>query len=102
MSSGAVDQRLSAKKRRGLTILPRTRLGWWAVGLAAAFFPLVLAWTVVPGGAALGMLSALVGGTCGLVAIIRRGERALTVFATVVPVAMTVAFVLTELLVGHD
>lgn len=101
VSSGAVRQRLPSRKRR-LAMLPSTRLGWWAVGLAAAFFPLVVMWTIVPRGAALGMLSAIAGGVCGLVAIVRRGERALAVFATVVPLAMTVGFVLAELLVGHD
>jgi hypothetical protein len=44
-----------------ISILPTTDLGWWAVGLAAAFFVLVLAAAVVPRGAALGFV-------CGLAA----------------------------------
>jgi len=37
-----------------------------------------------------------------LVAIFRRGERAITVFAALVPLLLVVAFVLAELIVGHD
>ena len=38
--------------RRRIAVLPTTRRGWWAVGLAAAFFPLVFVGAVVPRGIA--------------------------------------------------
>src|SRR3990172_5677240 len=102
MSNGAVHQPLPAKKGRHIPMLPTTRLGRWAVRLAVGFPVLVLAWSILPGGAALGFASGLAGGVVALVAIFRRGERAITVFAAILPLALVVAFVLAELLVGHD
>ena len=102
MSNGAVHQPLPAKKGRHIPMLPTTRLGRWAVRLAVGFPVLVLAWSILPGGAALGFASGLAGGVVALVAIFRRGERAITVFASVLPLVLVVAFVLAELLVGHD
>lgn len=83
-----------------MTILVTTRLGRWAMGLAAVFLPLVLAASVVPRAAALGLLCALAGGSGALVAIVRDGERAIGVFAALAPLAIAVAFVLTELVAG--
>lgn len=88
------------RRERRITVLPTTELGWWAVGLAAAFFPLVFAGTLVPRGAALGFVCGLAGGVVALTAIVRRRERAVTVFAAVIPLAIAVAFVLTELITG--
>ena len=102
MSNGAVHQPLPAKKGRHIPMLPTTRLGRWAVRLAVGFPVLVLAWSILPGGAALGFASGLAGGVVALVAIFRRGERAITVFAAILPLALVVAFVLAELIVGHD
>src|SRR3990172_7589208 len=98
---GTVRQRQPVKMARRITILPTTRLGWWAVGLAAAFPVFVLAWTIVPGGAALGLACGLAGGVVALVAIFRHGERAITVFAALVPLVLGLAFVLAELIIGH-
>ena len=70
--------------------------------LAVASVVLVLAWSVLPGGAALGFACGLAGGIVGLVAIFRDRERAPTVFAAIAPLVMVVAFVLAELLIGHD
>lgn len=67
------------------------------MGLAAVFLPLVLAASVVPRAAALGLLCALAGGSGALVAIVRDGERAIGVFVALAPLAIAVAFVLTEL-----
>jgi hypothetical protein len=103
MSNGAVHQRLPAKRGCRIAILPTTRLGRWAVWLAVGFIVLVFAWRVMgPAGAAPGFALGLAGGVVGLVAIFRRGERAITVFAAILPLALVVAFVLAELIVGHD
>ena len=50
------------KHRPRITVVPATALGWWAVGLAAAFFPLVFAAALVPTAAALGFVCGLAGG----------------------------------------
>ena len=86
--------------RRRIAVLPTTRRGWWAVGLAAAFFPLVFVGAVVPRGIALGFVLGLAGGVAGLVAVVRDRERAVTVFAAIVPFVVAVAFVLAELIAG--
>jgi hypothetical protein len=83
-----------------MRILPTTRLGWWAAGLAAAFLPLVFAASVVPRGAAVGLVCGLVGGVAALTAIVRDRERALTVVVAIVPLVIAVAFVLAELIGG--
>ena len=103
MGSGALHQRLPVKEARRIAILPTTRLGRWAVGLAAAFIVLVLAWRVMgPAGAAPGFACGLVGGVVALVAIFRHGERAITVFAALVPFVFVLGFVVAELIIGHD
>jgi hypothetical protein len=81
-----------------LTFLPTTRLGWWAVGLGAVFFPLVFAAGLLPRAAALGFLCGLAGGVAAAIAILRDHERAVTVFATVVSLAIGVAFMLAQLI----
>jgi hypothetical protein len=87
--------------RPRITILPMTKLGWWAVGLDAAFFPLAFTAAAVPRGAALGFVCGLTGGAVGLLAIVRDRERAVTVFAAVVPLVVAVAFVVAELIGGN-
>jgi hypothetical protein len=89
------------KHRPQITFLPATHLGWWAVGLAAAFFPFVFAAAVVPRGAAVGFVCGLGGGVAALVAIIRDRERALTVFVALAPLVIAVAFLLVELISGN-
>ena len=83
-----------------VTVLPRTNLGRWAVGLAVAFFPFVFAAGVVPSGAALGFVCGLAGGVAALMAIVRGRERAVTVFAALAPLVIAVAFALAELISG--
>lgn len=100
MSLRIVPHQLPVEPRPRLTILPTTRMGWWAVGLAGAFFVLVLAAAVVPRGAALGFVCGLGGGVVALSAVVRDRERAVTVFAALLPLVIAVAFVLTELLTG--
>jgi len=103
MASGAVHEQMPAKKSRRIPVLPTTRLGRWAVRLALGSVVLVFAWRVMgPAGAAPGFALGLAGGVVALVAIFRRGERAITVLAAILPLAFVVAFVLAELIVGHD
>jgi hypothetical protein len=84
MSVGVEHPRSPVKHGPRITILPTTDLGWWAVVLAAAFFPLVFAAAVVPGAAALGFVCGLAGGVAALMAIVRhragrdRGRRRCT------------------------
>ena len=87
---------------RGTAVLPTTRLGRYAVFFALAAFVLNFAWLILPGGAALSFACGIVGGVVALVAIFRRHERAVTVFLAVLPLVFAVAFVLAELLIGHD
>jgi len=80
-----------------ITFLPTTRLGWWAVGLGAVFFPLAFAAGLFPRAAALGFVCGLAGGMAAAIAILRDQERAVTVFAAVVPLVIGVAFMLAQL-----
>jgi hypothetical protein len=59
-------------------------------------------WTVVQGGAFFGFACGLVGGVVALVAILRHGERAISIFAALVPFVFVLVFVLAELIIGHD
>ena len=70
--------------------------------MAVAAFPLQLAWTILPGGAALSMACATAGGICALVAIVRPIDRAIAVYLAVVPLVRTALFVAADLLIGHD
>jgi hypothetical protein len=81
-----------------IAILPTTRLGWWAGGLGAVFFPLVFAAALVPRAAALGFVCGLAGGVAAAIAIVRDHERAVTVLAAVVPLVIGVAFMLAQLI----
>lgn len=95
MSAG-VEHRGPVRHPR-IPIFPTTRLGRWAVGLAAAFFPLVFSAALVPRAAALGFVCALAGGAAGLVAIVRDRDRSVTVFGALMPLAIAVAFLLAEI-----
>ena len=99
MSVGAEHPRRPVRHLR-TRILPTTHPGQWAVGLAAAFFPLVFAAAVVPRAAALGFVCGLAGGAAALLAIIRDRERSVIVFAALAPVVIAVGFVLAELISG--
>jgi hypothetical protein len=102
MENDTTPQQSSSEKRRP-SILPKTRLGRWAVALAIAMVVLVLGWRLMgPLGAFPAFVCGLGGGIVALVAIFRRHERALTVFLALVPLLFVVLFVLAELLIGHD
>lgn len=83
---------------------PSTSLGRWALALALAGFVLMnFAWTLLGRlGGFPGLALALIGGVLALTAIVRRGERSLAVFAALVPFLAVVAFVVAELVVGHE
>jgi hypothetical protein len=101
MGVGVEHRGAPVEHRPRITTLPTTKLGWWAVGLTAAFFPLVFTAAVVPRAAALGLVCGLMGGAVGLMAVVRDRERAVSVFAAVVPLIIAVAFVLAELISGN-
>jgi hypothetical protein len=65
------------------------------LGLAGVL--LMLAWTVLPGGGATGLVLELAGGIVALVAIIRHGERGLLAFLALFPFTMAVVFVVAEI-----
>jgi hypothetical protein len=100
MSVRAEHHGSPVKHRPRITFLPTTNLGWWGVGLAAAFLPFVFAATVVPRGAAVGFICGLAGGVTALMAITRHQERALTVFVSVGPLVIAVGFLLVEFISG--
>ena len=102
MTSGDVPRPLPGKRRR-VALLPTTRLGKWAAGLAAASIVLNLGWRLMgPLGGFPSLVCGLAGGIVALVAILRRGERSIAAYAALVIFLNVVVFVLAELLVGHD
>ena len=98
MSTGDFPQRLPAGKERRFVVRPTTRAGKWAFGLAVAGVLLVSAWRLMgPLGGFPGVAFELAGGVVALIAIFRRGERALAVYAALLPFAAAVALVIGEL-----
>jgi hypothetical protein len=84
-------------------VLPTTQSGRLAVALAAASVVVFLAWTIVRAGGGIGFVFGWTGRLVALVSIVRHGERAITVFvAWILPLVLTVAFVLADMIVGHD
>jgi hypothetical protein len=100
MCPPAVDHSGKPVRHLEIPILPTGHLGRWAVGLSAAFLPLVFLAAAVPLAAALGFLCGLSGGAAALVAIVRERERAVLVFAALAPFAVALAFLLAELVSG--
>jgi hypothetical protein len=108
-----------------ISILPKVKLGWWSLGLAAAMPVLFLIgmsltnllYKSVPAGGtilkdivvrpalALTMLAGMVSGVSafiiGLIAIIRREERALLVYCAILIGALLIIFLLGELISPH-
>jgi hypothetical protein len=69
----------------------------------AGFILLNFAWKLMgPFGGFPGLVLGVIGGALALVAIFRRGERSLAVYASLVPFASIVAFVLADVFIGHD
>ena len=92
------ERRALTVHHRQIPVFPTTPLGRWAAGLAVTFLPLVFAAALVPRAAAAGFVCGLAGGVTALVAIVRDRERAVTVFAALVPLAIAVGFGLAELI----
>ena len=108
-----------------ISILPKTKLGWWSLGLAVAMpvlffigmsFTNLLYKSVPAGGTifkdivvrpalALTMLAGMVSGVSafiiGLVAIIRQKERALLVYGATLIGALLIIFLFGELIFPH-
>ena len=103
MVSARHSDRLPDHGRRSFAVLPTTRLGSWGAGLTVVGFVLLnFAWTLMGRlGGFPGLILALGGGVVVLVAILRRGERAILAFASLLPFLSVVAFLLAELLIGH-
>ena len=102
MSSRRVSE-LSQRERRSIRVLPTTRLGKWGVGLGVASTLAMLGWRLMgPLGGFPSLALAIAAGSVALVAIGRRGERAILAFVAVLPLVSAVLFLLAELLVGHD
>ena len=80
---------------------PHSKLSWWAVGLAATSIVLLLAWSILPGGAWLSFLCGFAGGIIALIAVIRQHERSWLVFLSILPMLNVFMFILGEFLVPH-
>jgi uncharacterized membrane protein len=92
---------------------PSTRLGWWAVGLMAAFIVEFLingvfmqlttnSWwqqNLLPSYGIIMLLCGLAAGILGLVAVIRQHERSWMVWVTILPLVFVVFLLLGEFLV---
>lgn len=82
--------------------VPVTRLARWGLGLGALGFLLMPAWMLFgPLGAFPQFTLMLAGGACSLVAIIRRGERAILAFAGLAPLTLVIVFVIGEFAAPH-
>jgi threonine/homoserine efflux transporter RhtA len=81
--------------------MPHTKLGWWAVAMAVSNLVLMLAWTILPGGGALGLLAGLLSGILALIALIRQRERSWSVFLALLPMLNVFIFLLGEFLIPH-
>lgn len=102
-----------ASTKAGRVILPTTRLGWWAVRLGGVAVVIGLAtapiYLWVPGGEWVNLVlglpafAAAVGsGVIAPIAIIRDKERALSVYAALIPLLFLLVFVVIEVLVGGE
>jgi len=98
-------------RRAGINLLPRTRLGLWAIRFLTAFAALFVTLSVLVAAGQRGVwlvalviplfLSGLLAGGTGAVAVVRRGERSPLVFLPVVVGILIAIFILGEL-VGHE
>ena len=101
----------AGRSRAAIHLLPRTRLGAWAVRLLMAFaaFFVTLSTLVAVGQRGVWLVSlviplflaGLLAGATAVVAIVRRGERSVLVFLPLIVGILIVIFLLGEL-VGHD
>jgi cytochrome c oxidase subunit IV len=100
VTAGTLHRRVPRGRR---PFLPTTPLGKWAAWLAVAYVVLQFAWRLLgPLGAFPSFACGVAGGIVALVAVLRRGERAIAVYAAILPLLFVVVFVAAELLIGHD
>jgi hypothetical protein len=94
---------MGADQRGSFLKLPRTRLGWWAVGLTALFVVLFISITTelfhFPGFLTMGL--GVVAGILTLLAILWRGERSWLVWLMLLPGGFAALFALGEVLYPH-
>ena len=86
---------------RKVLSLPQTRLGWWAIGLAATFVVLLIfgyGGLVLPFYGIVLLLCGLCGGAVGLIAVVGRRERSGFVWLSMVPGLVALAFLIGEFL----
>ena len=102
MRVGAASRGSGPAQKRRVSFLPTTQQGRWAAWLGLAAVLLVAGWRLLPGAAVLGFACGLAAGPMAFVAIFRHGERAIAVFAALLPSLFVVAFILAELIVGHQ
>lgn len=101
---------------RSVMSVPSTRLGWWAVWLAAAFVVLMgvnqlvfmqlaeqVAWrqTLLPFYGIGMMACGLAAGVVAAIAVVRTGERSLLVLLTLLPGLFVLLFILGEVFLPH-
>ena len=87
---------------KGIWTRPATKLGWWAVGLALAYFVLTPMWSFLgPLGAWPALICGAASGVVALVAITRRRERSWVVFLCILPLLSVIVFFLGEFLLPH-
>lgn len=109
--SGGGAYRSPGQRRQHFVVEPTTRPGKWAVGLvvAATVVLALAAFIVVPedslAAVAVGIAAlagVLAGGVVAFVAIVRRGERALAVYASTLVLSAGVLFLLLHSLLISD
>ena len=71
---------------RRVLSLPKTRLGWWSVGLAATFVVLLIfGYNVLPLYGIVLLFSGLCNGVVSLIALLGRHERSVLVWLAMLP-----------------
>ncbi len=98
-------------RRAGIHLLPRTRLGFWAVRLLIAFaaFFILLISLVAAGQRGVWLVSLVIplflagvlAAATAAIAVVRRGERSVLVFLPLI-VGVLIAFFLVGELIGHE
>jgi purine-cytosine permease-like protein len=79
--------------------LPKTRLGWWSVGLAATFVVLLIfGYNVLSLYGIVLLFSGLCSGVLGLFAVLRGHERSVLVWLAMLPGLFALAFLIGEFL----
>jgi hypothetical protein len=96
----------ASTSNRRVTLLPRSRPGWWSLALLIAFVLLMTLLVTlpgtVPGAARFGFLAGVLSVALAVFAVVRRGERSVLVLATLIPGVLIGAFALAEIIVPHD